>query len=81
MATSLNDNINTLAPKPIDSRYFHPDNRPWLSVNEANNSISLTVRYPNMSISVDGVEYWYKGGVENEFLTKKEGSHWEESEW
>ena len=47
MAINLNDNINLKAPKILDWRYG-----PWVSVLEANTSISLEQRQRGLTVGI-----------------------------
>ena len=71
MAIELNDNIKVLAPKPIDSRYFKPNNVPWVSVSEVNLTIPSVERHQGLTVNIAGVEYWYKNGINNLDLETK----------
>ena len=71
MAIELNDNIKVLAPKPIDSRYFKPNNVPWVSVNEVNLTIPSVERHQGLTVNIAGVEYWYKDDINNGDLVVK----------
>ena len=54
MSITLNDNTYILAGKPIEPKSFHPDNRPFTSVAEANATNDIGVRYPGLAVSVNG---------------------------
>ena len=62
MAINLSDNIKTNAPKPTDSRYLN-NLSPWASVAAVNAGISSGTRYTGLTVNVQGVEYWYEGGI------------------
>jgi hypothetical protein len=83
MAISLSDNIGTLAPKILDSRYG-----PYTSVTHANQSISVLNRVVGLTVGVlsgtttfdggrytgatEGIyEYWYYTGITNNDLVFK----------
>ena len=70
MAINLDDNIRVGQQKPTDDRYFN-NLVPYTSVAEANSLLPLAVRYPNLLISINGVEYWYKDGIEDVNLVIK----------
>ena len=61
MAIPLLDNVEVLATKPQDPRYFHPSNRPWASVNEV--LTELEYRHTGLLVNINGVVYWFKEGV------------------
>lgn len=74
MAINLNDNINTLAPKPTDNRYG-----PYPSVASALASISNSVRHSGLTIGVINasnqiIEYWWPSGVSDSHLVVKTNS-------
>lgn len=74
MAINLNDNINTLAPKPTDNRYG-----PYASVSSALASISNSVRHSGLTIGVINasnqiIEYWWPSGVSDSHLVVKTSS-------
>jgi len=71
MAIPLNDNISVQANKPQDPRYHRADNTPWTSVAEVNAGISAVLRYPNLTVSINGTEYWYHPTIADGDLVAK----------
>ena len=57
MAITLNDNLNVLAPKPLDDRYG-----PYTGVTHANNTIDNANRYIGLTVGVLTGETSYSGG-------------------
>lgn len=71
MAISLNDNIEIIAPKPTDSRYFASGNIPWVSVATVNSGINVSKRFIGLTVNINNFEYWYKDGVaDNQLILK-----------
>lgn len=71
MAISLNDNIEIVAPKPTDSRYFASANIPWGSIATVNSGINVSKRFIGLTVNINNVEYWYKDGVaDNQLILK-----------
>jgi hypothetical protein len=70
MAISLTDNIRIGQQKPIDDKYFNGFT-PYTSTNEVNSSIPEEVRHIGLTVNINGEEYWYKSGIENEDLIFK----------
>jgi len=70
MAINLNDNIKVLAGKPTDARYLN-NLAPYVSETEVNTTISSVERYTGLTVNINGVEYWYKEGIEDTDLVIK----------
>jgi hypothetical protein len=63
MAIILNDNIAVNAPKPQDDRYFHPDNRPWNSINEVLTVLPSSRRFVELLVNINGVVHVFKNDI------------------
>ena len=70
MAINLNDNINSLSPKILDSRYG-----PWDSVSGANTNVLTLQRSKGLTVGILSgtgiVEYWYVSGITDNDLVLK----------
>lgn len=64
MAINLNDNIKVLAGKPTDARYLN-NLAPYASELEVNTLIDSVERYTGLTVNINGVEYWYKEGIDD----------------
>lgn len=72
----LNDNIQTNAPKPTDSRYSN-NLTSWLDVAEVNANTDPAVRYIGLSANINGIEYWYQNGItDSDLVVKKPLVNW-----
>lgn len=65
----LHDSLRLVNPKPVDVW-----SGPYESVDMANESIPIAIRYPSMIVRIVGEGgaflYWYKDGVEDENLVQ-----------
>ena len=59
MAIPLNDNLQINANKPVDKRYFQPNNTPWDSVAQVKAGILLTERFSGLTVRILTEEYWF----------------------
>ena len=70
MAITINDNLNSLSPKPLDDRYG-----PFTSTTLAQLVVSGTVRHTGLTLGIYSgssvVEYWYRTGITNSDLVIK----------
>ena len=67
MAIDFNDNLQIRAPKPIDDRYG-----PWETIEEGLINVPYPYRYDKLTLNINGVEYWFKEGLEDVDLIIKE---------
>ena len=67
MAIDFNDNLQIRAPKPIDDRFG-----PWSTTAEALANIPRPYRYIGLVVNIDGIDYWFDGGVDDEYLVEKQ---------
>lgn len=74
MAIDFNDNLQIKASKHIDDRYG-----PWTSIEEALLNIPIPYRKENLTLCVNGIEYWFTDGVGDNNLVVKttDTSKWE----
>lgn len=71
MSTPQNDAFDIRAPKPIDKRYLKNEVTTWTSVAEVNAGIVSAYRYPGLTVLINNIEYWYKGGILDTNLVPK----------
>jgi hypothetical protein len=75
MAISLGDNIKLALGLPTDARYYSTaTNKPWTGVTEVNARLTGGVggvRYTGLTVNINGVEYWYCGGIDDSNLVIK----------
>lgn len=67
MPIDFNDNLQIRAPKPIDDRYG-----PWETIEEGLINVPYPYRYDKLTLNINGVEYWFKEGLEDLDLIVKE---------
>ena len=67
MPIDFNDNLQIRAPKPIDDRYG-----PWETIEEGLINVPYPYRYDKLTLNINGVEYWFKEGLEDVDLIIKE---------
>lgn len=70
MAVNFTDNVRVGQQKPIDDKYFN-GLVPYISTTEANDLIKWKVRHRGLTVNINGEEYWYKDGIEDENLVLK----------
>lgn len=77
MAITVQDSINTSAPKPLDNKYgiFSSGTfRPYANIAEANSTIATASRSVGLTVLVAGSpnqEYWYQTGTADGNLVAK----------
>lgn len=76
MAIQYNENIHIAAPNPLDRRYLSlrtlaGSQLPYSAVTEVNNIIPITERYSGLTVNINGEDYWYKSGVNDNNLIIK----------
>ena len=70
MSIKLSDSIRVGQQKPVDDKYFN-GLAPYTSITQVNNLILPTVRHRGLTVNINGEEYWYKDGIENNNLVLK----------
>jgi hypothetical protein len=70
MAIKLLDNIRVGQQKPLEDKYFN-ELVPYVSTTEVNTLLQKSVRHIGLTVNINGEEYWYKDGIENENLVLK----------
>ena len=76
MPIDFNDNLQIRAPKPIDDRYG-----PWETIEEGLINVPYPYRHDKLTLNINGIEYWFKDGLENEDLIIKEYGSGDSSKW
>jgi hypothetical protein len=75
MAISLGDNIKLSLGLPNDARYFSTTtNKPWTSCSDVTTNLAGGaggVRYTGLTVNINGVEHWFKDGIEDSDLVEK----------
>lgn len=70
MSIKLSDNIRVGQQKPLEDKYFNELN-PYTSTTQVNTLLLKSVRHIGLTVNINGDEYWYKDGIEDENLIKK----------
>ena len=70
MAIKLSDSIRVGQQKPLEDKYFNELN-PYTSTTQVNTLLLKAVRHIGLTVNINGEEYWYKDGIEDENLIKK----------
>ena len=70
MSIKLSDSIRVGQQKPLEDKYFN-ELVPYTSTTQVNNLVSKAVRHIGLTVNIDGEEYWYKDGIEDENLIFK----------
>lgn len=70
MSIKLSDNIRVGQQKPLEDKYFNELN-PYTSTTQVNTLLLKSVRHIGLTVNINGDEYWYKDGVEDDNLIKK----------
>ena len=70
MSIKLSDSIRVGQQKPLDDKYFN-ELVPYTSITQVNNLVSKAVRHIGLTVNINGEEYWYKDGIEDEDLIFK----------
>ena len=65
MSKAFQDNFYIEGGIPQDGKYFHKDNRPWVDVNEVNNTIEISYRHIGLFVNINKKLYWYEDNVTN----------------
>lgn len=79
MPIITNDGFQNNSPKAMNLRYLKNGLVPYTSIAEANSLVPQAYRHRGFSVAVDEgngylVEYWYKGGINDADLVKKDDS-------
>jgi hypothetical protein len=73
MAINLDDSIFVGQQKALDPKYDN-DGQGWNSVADVNATLSIGVRSLRLTVDINGVEYWYKDGLQDNDLVVKSTS-------
>jgi len=77
MAIDFNDNLQIRAPKSIDDRYG-----PWETIEEGLINVPRPYRHDKLTLNINGVEYWFRNGLEDvDLIVKEYGSGGDTSKW
>ncbi len=76
MAIQYNENIKIAAPAPLDKRYLSTRTSlgvqlPYSGETEVNTTIISSERYTGLTVNINGIEYWYKDGVDDVDLIER----------
>ena len=70
MSIKLSDSIRVGQQKPLEDKYFN-ELVPYTSTAQVNTLLPKAVRHIGLTVNINGEEYWYKDGIENEDLVLK----------
>ena len=70
MSIKLSDSIRVGQQKPLEDKYFN-ELVPYTSTSQVNTLLPKAVRHIGLTVNINGEEYWYKDGIENENLVPK----------
>src|SRR5690606_27324245 len=63
--------IKTLQGVPVDSRYYNNNNTPYLNIGQVLSENPIEARSIGLTVSIQGVEYWFKEGTTDNQLVPK----------
>ena len=70
MSIKLSDSIRVGQQKPLEDKYFNELN-PYTSTTQVNTLLLKSIRHIGLTVNINGEEYWYKDGIEDENLVFK----------
>lgn len=70
MSIKLSDSIRVGQQKPLEDKYFN-ELVPYTSTSQVNTLLPKAIRHIGLTVNINGEEYWYKDGIENENLILK----------
>lgn len=70
MSIKLSDSIRVGQQKPLEDKYFN-ELVPYTSTTQVNTLLPKAVRHIGLTVNINGEEYWYKDGIEDENLVLK----------
>ena len=70
MSIKLSDSIRVGQQKPLEDKYFN-ELIPYTSTTQVNNLVPKAVRHIGLTVNINGEEYWYKDGIEDDDLIFK----------
>ena len=70
MSIKLSDSIRVGQQKPLEDKYFN-ELIPYTSTTQVNTLLLKAVRHIGLTVNINGEEYWYKDGIEDENLVLK----------
>jgi len=71
MSLELPFGLKVINPLPADDKYLS-NGVPYSSISQVNIEIPITIRHIGLTVNINGVEYWYKDGVNNIDLVIKQ---------
>ena len=70
MSIKLSDSIKVGQQKPLEDKYFN-ELVPYTSTSQVNTLLPKAIRHIGLTVNINGEEYWYKDGIEDEDLIFK----------
>ena len=70
MSIKLSDSIRVGQQKPLEDKYFN-ELVPYTSTSQVNTLLPKAIRHIGLTVNINGEEYWYKDGIEDEDLVLK----------
>ena len=70
MSIKLSDSIRVGQQKPLEDKYFN-ELVPYTSISQVNTLLPKAIRHRGLTVNINGEEYWYKDGIEDENLVFK----------
>ena len=70
MSIKLSDSIRVGQQKPLEDKYFN-ELVPYTSTSQVNTLLPKAVRHRGLTVNINGEEYWYKDGIEDNDLILK----------
>ena len=70
MSIKLSDSVRVGQQKPLEDKYFN-ELVPYTSTSQVNTLLLKSVRHIGLTVNINGDEYWYKYGIEDDDLIFK----------
>ncbi len=70
MSIKLSDSIRVGQQKPLEDKYFN-ELVPYTSTSQVNTLLPEAIRHRGLTVNINGEEYWYKDGIDDENLVFK----------
>ena len=70
MSIKLSDSIRVGQQKPLEDKYFN-ELVPYTSTTQVNTLLPKAIRHRGLTVNINGEEYWYKDGIEDNNLVLK----------
>lgn len=65
MSLELPFGLKVLNPVPVDSKYLSNLDVPYTGITQVNTEIPIGIRHIGLTVNINGVEYWYRDGINN----------------